>query len=352
MIADAASLPQPILTGITNNWTRVRPSFFRGLAKSLEYAEDKCFGLILDSTVGYGRTWSKISWTRFCNVAAVTRRRCEQAVASLLGKEDPDQPGVFWDGPIRQRKAADGSGYEYAVAARPQLESTGIAKCRGCGQIGEVDLDLEFIPVPHSFFISLPASCDHGMYLIVKTVVERTMRWDRTNKQIVVVPCQITIEEFERATGKKRSEILQDLQKVQAEGYEFIAAERIGRNNWYWARPENFASAPARAAREVQQPKERNKRETGNGSKQNEVVEPARPTRPAEFVTAPCGVCRNCNTYGPMDMVDSEEKAPRKPISTLARAGPAQNGPRKPQFIQDLDRRKAEAIADGLRRLG
>jgi hypothetical protein len=291
------------------------------LAKRLEYAEDKCFGLILQSTVGRGRgSWEKVTWKRFCDVAGVTRRRCEQAIASLLGKEDPDQPGLYFEGIIRQRKAATG-GFEYSIAARPEGDQTGIAKCRNCGTTGEVDLDLDFIPVPHTFFLNLPLSCDHGMYLVVKTVVERTMRWDKETKQIVVIPCEITIEEFERATGKKRSEILQDLAKVQAEGYQFIGSEKIGRTNRYWARPENFASAPARAAREVKQPKIRKKRETQKAEKPAQPVEPTKTIRPVEFITVPCGVCRHCQCYGPVDIVPESEKATRKPLER-ARAGP------------------------------
>lgn len=324
--------PETIQTGITGNWTRVRPSFFRGLAKHLEYAEDKIFGLILDSSVGHGKTWEKISWTRFCNVAAVTRRCCEQAIATLLG-----------DGLIRQRTATTGNGKEYAIAARADGDQTGIAKCRGCGQVGEVDLDLEFIPVPHSFFVSVPAACDHGMYLVVKTIVERTMRWDRVTKQIVVIPCEISLDDFERGTGKKRSEILQDLQKVQVAGCEFIGSERVGRSNRYWARPENFAKGTPRAAREVNQPpKKRKDIETTKPANQPQPVERKQSICPVEFVTYPCGVCRHCQCYGPMDMVQESEKAPRKPISA-SRAGP---GPRKPEFIQDLERRKRAAIED------
>lgn len=322
-------------TGITNNWTRVRPSFFRGLARYLEYAEDKCFGLILHSTVGQGKPWAKISWTRFCNVAGVTRRRCEQAVSTLLGKEDEEKPGVYLDGLIRQRKAAAGGGYEYSIAARPNGEQTGVARCRGCGQTGEIDLDLDFIPVPHSFFVSLPSACDHGMYLVVKTVVERTMRWDRVTKQIIVIPCEITIEEFERATGKKRSEILQDLQKVQAEGYGFIGSEKTGRTNQYWAKPENFALAPARAAREVKQPKERKKRETAQVPNPVQPIESPKSIRPVEFVTVPCGVCRNCQCYGPVDIVSESQVSPRKPLER-ARSAPVDRKSRSDQFWEGV----------------
>lgn len=349
-MTSAVLLPESIQTGITNNWTRVRPSFFRGLARYLEYAEDKCFGLILDSTVGRGRTWEKISWKRFCDVAGVTRRRCEQALGSLLGKQDEDRPGIYLEGLIRSRKCSTGTGYEYSIAARADGDQTGIAKCRSCGTVGEVDLDCEFIPVPHSFFVSLPSSCDHGMYLVVKTVVERTMRWDRATKQIVVIPCEITIEEFERATGKKRSEILQDLQKVQAEGYAFIGSERVGRQNRYWARPENFAAAPARAKREVKQPKERKKRETEKSANPSQPSESKQNIRPVEFVTAPCGVCRHCQCYGPMDIVSEGEKAPRKPVGQ-ARAGPNAGGEvKKPKFVEDFERRKREAFEDALKR--
>jgi hypothetical protein len=313
-----AILPQgSIQTGITGNWTRVRPSFFRGLARYLEYAEDKCFGLILQSTVGQGRTWQKISWKRFCDVAGVTRRRCEQAIVKLLGEENEA-------GYIRTRKSPTGGGTEYSIVARPDAEQSSIAKCRGCGTTGEVDLDLDFIPVPHSFFLNLPLSCDHGMYLVVKTVVERTMRWDKATKQIVVTPCEITVEEFERATGKKRSEILQDLAKVQAEGYGFIGAQNIGRGKLYWAKPENFSSAPHRAAREVKQPKERKKRETKKPPNPPQPVDPTKTIRPVEFVTVPCGVCRHCHCYGPVDLVSEAQKSPRKPVATAREAPPPQ----------------------------
>lgn len=314
-----------IQTGITNNWTRVRPAFFRGLAKRLEYAEDKCFGLILDSSIGHGRSWARISWTLFCNVAGVTRRRCEQAIASLVA-----------DGIIRARKPESGHGQEYAIAVRGEGDSTGIAKCRGCGHVGEVDLDLDFIPVPHSFFLNLPGACDHGMYLIVKTVVERTMRWDRATKQIVVIPCEITIEEFENQTGKKRSEIIQDLAKVQAEGYGFIGSEKIGRTVRYWAKPENFTKGQRRAAREVHQPaNKKRKGETEKAPKVDQPTETKQVIHPVEFVTYPCGVCRHCNTYGPVDLVLEVENLIKKPLgfanrtdsprTANARAGPTNN---------------------------
>ncbi len=313
---------QPIPTGITNNWTRVRPAFFRGVAKYLEYAEDKCFGLILQSTVGLNRTWAKIPWTRFEKVSGVTRRRCEQAISKLLGRAGNETSGQMEElGLIRARKSPTGGGTEYSIVARPEGDHFGIAKCRSCGVVDEIDLDLEFIPVPHSFFVSLPLACDHGMYLVVKTVVERTMRWDKASKQIVVIPCEISIEEFERATGKKRAEILSDLQKVQAVGYEFIGSERVGRSNRYWARPENFANAPAREARSITPPKERKKRETGKPKDPIQPIVPTEPIRPVEFVLSPCGVCRHCGCYGPVDLVESTSSAPKRPIER-ARAGP------------------------------
>ena len=316
MSANAVIPSTAILTGITNNWTRVRPSFFRGLARRLEYAEDKCFGLVLDLTVGHGRPWAKISWTLLCNVAGVTRRRCEQAVASLLA-----------EGPLRSRKAADGHGWEYSIAARAESDTTGIAKCRGCGHVGEVDLDLDFIPVPHSFFLKLPAACDHGMYLIVKTVVERTMRWDKETKQIAVIPCEISIEEFEHSTGKKRSEILVDLTKVQSEGYQFIGSEKTGRTVRYWARPENFASGKIRAAREVNQPA--NKKRKGENEKSLKVDQPIESNqliRPVEFVTTPCGICRHCNTYGPVDLIPESENLVKKDVRSANRTDLAVRG--------------------------
>lgn len=317
------TVPQgPIFTGITNNWTRVRPSFFRGLAKYLEYAEDKCFNLILHSTVGLNRTWAKITPTRFCDVAGVTRRRCEQALSKLLGRKGNAAAGTDDElGLIRSRKCPTGPGTEYSIVARPEGDTTGIARCRGCGQTSEIDLDLDFIPVPHSFFTSLPLACDHGMYLVVKTVVERTMRWDRAMKQIIVIPCQISEEEFIRATGKKRSEIKEDLRKVQSVGYEFIGSELRGGKLWFWARPENFAKGKPRAAREVKQPKERKQREIETREKQVQPIESAKPIRPVEFVTQPCGVCRNCGCYGPVDLVSEAQQPPKQPIQR-ARAGP------------------------------
>jgi hypothetical protein len=313
--ASVAILPQPIQTGIVNNWVRVRPSFFRGLAKTLQYAEDKLFGLILDCTIGHCRTWEKITPARFCQVAGVTRRRCEQALSALLGTLDPET-GVYLDGLIRRRKSSTGAGHEYAIAARPALEASSIARCRGCGETSEIELDVEFIPVPHSFFISLPAACDRGMYLVVKCIVERTMRWDKTTKQIVVIPCAVTVEEFERATGLKRAEIIEDLSKVQKLG--FIGCQKVGRANVYWAKPENFAGAPARGKRECKQPK----REKSTREKQTSSVETAEVTpsiRPVEFVISHCGVCRHCGCYGPVDLIEPEAK-PRKPAE---RARPA-----------------------------
>ena len=322
MSASAVPALQPILTGITNNWTRVRPSFFRGFASHVKYAEDKVFCTILHATVGLGRTWAKITPARFQKIAGVTTRCCENALAALLGRKGNRATGQTEElAVIRSRKCPTGGGTEYSIVARPEGDQTGIARCRSCGKTDEIDLDVDWIPVPHSFFTTLPGSCDHGMYLVVKCVVERTMRWDKASKQIVVIPCEITIEEFERATGKKRAEILADLQKVQSEEYGFIGAERIGRNNRYWAKPENFARGPQREAREIHQPKERKKREPHPPKDPIQPIEPNQPISPVEFVLAPCGVCRHCGCYGPVDLVDSDHSAPKKQVAT-ARAGP------------------------------
>ncbi len=322
--ATAILPPDTIYTGIKDNWVRTRPSILKALYSSLEYAELKFLGVVIDLTVGHSRTWAKAGWTLFEKVSNCTRRRCEQAQAALLK-----------DGIMRYRKSVAGNGYEYAMALRPDSEEAGIAKCRGCGVVGEIDLDQEFIPIPHSFFINLPRSCDHGMYLVVACIVERTMRWDRVTKQIIVIPCEITIEEFERATRKKRSEILQDLQKVQAEGYGFIGSEKTGRTNRYWAKPENFASAPARAAREVKQPKERKKRETTPVPNPVQPLESPKSIRPVEFVTVPCGVCRNCQCYGPVDIVSESQVSPRKPLER-ARSAPVDRKSRSDQFWEGV----------------
>ena len=231
---------QPILTGIKNNWTRTRPSILRGLPRWLSsHTADICFGLILDHTVGRNAPWAKIPWSILEKVTGSSRRQCEASIANLLGRgdADPDNPGTYLAGDalIRRRKSKSGSGYEYQIVQRPDIDSeTSVrAKCRDCGKVGEVDLDRKFIPVPHSVFESLPKSCDRGMYMIVKAIVERTMRWDQESKQIVVIPCEITIDEFRAATGQEKSEILADLKKLQSTGYGFIGSEPIGRSNLY-----------------------------------------------------------------------------------------------------------------------
>jgi len=339
-----AAVPTTIQTGIINNWTRSRPSFTRGLPVSLDFMPYVCFMGILDATIGHNRTWTKLSLSYFQKISNCSRRWCEEAISTLLGENEED-PDTFTLPLIQRRKAATG-GYEYRIVARPEGEVSGIAKCRDCGQIGEVDLDPEFIPVPHSYF-SLPSACTPTEFLLVTAVMARTQRWGKVSKQIEVTPCQISIEEFQRATGKGRSEIIESLKNIESAG--FIGSKPEGRTNWYWARPENFAKRILRAARAVKQPeKRRSKVETDKPPKQIQPVEPKKVICPVEFVTAPCGVCRNCHTYGPMDIV---QEAAKKPVEQ-ARAGPTPNGPRKPQFIQDLERRKQAAIADGLRRLG
>jgi hypothetical protein len=317
MSALASILPQDaICTGIINNWARVRPSFVRGLPSHLDFIPYVCFMGILDATIGHNRTWGKFSWSYFQKISNCSRRWCEQAICTLLGENEED-PDTFTCPLIQRRKAITG-GYEYRIVARPEGDVSGIAKCRDCGQVGEVDLDPEFIPVPHSFF-SLPAACTPTEFLLVTAIMARTQRWGKVSKQIEVTPCQISIEEFQRATGKGRSEIIESLKRIEEAG--FIGSKPEGRTNWYWTRPENFAKRILRAARKVKQPVEKRKKvETDNSPKQIQPVEPKQPIRPAEFVTAPCGVCRNCHTYGPMDIVSVVEK---KPVEQ-ARAGPKQ----------------------------
>jgi hypothetical protein len=166
----------------------------------------------------------------------------------------------------------------------------------------------------------LPAACTPTEFLLVTAIMARTQRWGKVSKQIEVTPCQISIEEFQRATGKGRSEIIESLKRIEEAG--FIGSKPEGRTNWYWARPENFAKRTVRASRKVKQPKERRKKvEPIPAPNPIQPVEPKKVIRPAEFVTAPCGVCRNCHTYGPMDIVPESVKKPVQPTKG-ARAGP------------------------------
>lgn len=317
MSASAVPQLQVVHTGIRGNWAQVKPAFMRGLAPRLEsYVAIVCFGIVNAMTIGLGRTWAKIGWAYFLKVVGGNgcRRSCEKAIDQLIQ-----------DGLIRRRKAEVGTGWEYALAVR----STGtfdpkLAACRTCKRTDDMEVDVDFIPVPHSFFRDLPATCDRGMYLIMMAVIVRTMRMQ--DKEIVSIPCEITVDEFRQATGLERSEILDDLQKLQAEGFDVLGSEHRGRYVAYWTKPENFAKGQPRAPRKLnRQANKEKKSKAETAPKVEQPTETKQTIRPVEFVTLPCGYCRHCNTYGPVDLVQDDQKKPLGSANRtdyVARAGP------------------------------
>jgi hypothetical protein len=320
MSAAATSvLPPPVIrTGITGNWTRSRPVYMTKLAAALEYAQDIIFGAILDSTVGMGKHAAKISWTYFEKLTKTKRRCCEQAIAALLGK-DEDNPDTYKAPIIRSRKVS--GGYEYSIVVRPEGDKTGIRKCGACGKAGEVDLDRDFIPVVHSLYRLLPMVCDQGMYLIIKAIYAKTVGWD---KEIIVTPYDMTIDDLCHVTGRKRSETIKDLKKVQAEG--FVSSETRGGRTYYWVNPQNFANGQARPVRVLnrQHNKER-KGESDTTPKVSQPIDNKQSVRPLECVTKDWGVCRQCHEYAPMEPV-SEQDSVKKPLSSASRVEWASRG--------------------------
>jgi biotin operon repressor len=337
MSALAIAKPEVIHTGIFTSWVRVKPSFFKGLAPRLEsYAALVCFGLITAMGVGLSRTWGKITWTHLEKATGMSRRACEQAINQLLE-----------DGLIRRRRSQVGTGWEYALAVRSSGDGDSkLAACRNCKRTDDMEIDADFIPVPHSFFRDLPTGCDRGMYLLVMAIIVRTMRMQ--DKEIVSIPCEITVDEFRTATGLERAEILSDLAKLQAEGVDVVGSEKRGRNVVYWTKPENFAKVKARAARKIHQPaNKKRKGETEKAPKVEQPVEKEQTIRPVEFVTLPCGYCRHCNTYGPVDLVPELENPVKKPVAT-ARAGPPGG---KGKFWDEMERRRQEAVTAALKNM-
>ena len=278
------------------------------------YAELLCFLLIVDLTIGLSRTWAKIQWSQFENInrrgdqGGLTRRWCQEAIKKLLE-----------DGSIRSRKAQVGTGWEYALAVRSTGDGDSrLAACRNCKRTDDIEIDADFIPVPHSFFRALPAACDRGMYLIMMAVLVRTMRI--SGKEIVSTPCEITVEDFKVMTGLERAEVLKDLQKLQAEGFDVLGSAHHGRTVYYWTKPENFAKGQARASREVHQPaNKKRKGETEKTPKVDQTTDTKQSIRLVEFLTQPCGYCRHCNTYGPVDLVEVSENLIKKTLGSANR---------------------------------
>lgn len=423
----AAAFPQLDLvrSGIFKNWVRVKPSFLKGVARRLDsYTAIVCFGVVVAMGIGLSRTWGKISLQYFVKVTGMSSRACELAIAYLLS-----------EGLIRRRKVAVGKGWEYALAVRSSGDGESkLASCRNCKRTDDLEVDQDFIPVPHSFFRDLPAAYNRGLYLMVMAVIVRTVKMQ--DGEIVSLPDVMTIDDFRKATGLERSQILANLPKLKSE--EILGSEKRGQNVFYWVNSQNFGRCKARPCRTVDRTKKTNHEDENNtaagnhtggtdeqpgegatGSSQQETrtnregtdreakaggedrrmgnMDPAegphdnlrsRPpgsgqktsgseeqlsaidirqiksedfyqqkqdqpkdskqtTRPVDFVTLPCAFCRHCETYGPVDLIPTEISV-RKPMET-ARGAP---GNKKRGFLEDIDRRRQEALDEGWKRYG
>lgn len=307
-----------IETGIKNYWVRTRPSFIdprNALTRSLTYVQEVCFGLALQMTVGTNHIWETIRPKQFAKTANASIRAVQSALARLQGApEKGEDEGIAL---ISSRDPAQGTGREYTIVARTQqtdtFEAPPRARCQSC-QSFEVDVDQEWIPVPFVFFTELPKRCDQGMYRLIKYIVVRTMRWDKNTKQIVIFPQDLTIDEMAQAVKRSRSEVEADLKKLREKN--FIGSdEGTGRVKKYWPIPQNWGAGEIREPRKVVQPK-RERRTDAEPAIHENPVQPKQTTEstpPVEFVSLPCGVCRNCGCYGPVDIVPDERKQPKKP---------------------------------------
>jgi len=322
--------------------TRIRPSVLR-LPKSVTRSARVIVGFIAQRSIGWGNVWADID-----------AKQCEKQFPDIRSDYAGKILGELVNDGLVRCEWVKGR-LMYALNLRPQGELEGVGRCRACGKLGMIDLDDNWRAVPHGLFLEAPKVCDAVELACLGIIADETMGYDKIRRWPLIVPRAIDVKNF-KASGYRRSRILAALARL--EKLKYIGVKRsVGKPTVYWLIPENFGSGPQGRLRTITgsghdapedvDPQDSKldltpalsagKPSSASGShwpaalgyiapvtarsgseevskvetaKRLEVAEPAHVTSPIEFLSAPVGWCRNCRTYGPVDLVSEAPEHP------------------------------------------
>lgn len=267
-----------------------------------------CLSLITVESKGWGKPYTRraLKLSDFAQHCNQEERTCSKTLQVLEN-----------EGALTRTKA--GRGYEYKRLQQMDYDGPEvIGHCPTCKKNTPFTLDRDIL-IPHSLFLNLQQAVDTGTFLCVLLIALETMRWN--DGQIWIHPKEITVADFCRRTGLKKSEVEADLKLAEARGF-IGSSGRRGSVQTYWPIPNTWPLATVREKRYGGNPLPGRRKES-----EQKIHETPQPTQtktkasPVEFWCKPCGTCHECRYFGPVDIVTESEKPVRKPIER-AREGP------------------------------
>ena len=309
---------------------RASHAWFYKLPRLLTKTEYVCAGLILDTTVGWGRDCAPLSIQQFMAVANVSRRAVEMAIDSARDK-----------GVIRWTATIDGDrSYSIQPEWLPTQEPGGRAtgKCSHCGVTGAVEIEPEgFAQVPHAYFRKLPRSVEYAELVIIGVILDSTIGYQAES-------AQITNEVFMAATGLSLRRVQEATAACEQKGLieiEVVSGKHGGSR--YRVLPEAFGGLEVMAARRVN----RDKRESVAKAKEPESPEVPEPQEATPAVECQgrkvFARCLSCRTVGLVRLISSAlpelsevRRATAPPKEATGPPGEA-NGPRA-EVVEEVRR--------------
>jgi hypothetical protein len=281
---------------------RVRPAHLTELHKHLTWAAQKIYNYLYAYTVGVAQPRCEATDEELDTVSNVSGAWRAAAVKELVEKKLVEV-GIARDG--KKTYTVFPPNFQAEIAP-------GHARCRGCGSVGTMDIDVSWRSVTHGFLTHAPAACTEAMYACLAVIIDATMRWDLREKRLIINFVKLPISRFRFLAKKARSSVQAVLNKLLEIGF-IERSSKPGRANWYRPCPEKFYSGGTLGARVCPGNSNRNRvqdlgeeREKVAEQADDETKEVVTQTRPVEFIAWPSGTCRLCHYYGPVDSVTDD----------------------------------------------
>lgn len=327
---------------------KVNLSFFHHLLKITNYAQLKCYALILVETVGDteaskpgpNRYWSEIDKDTFVKATGVTGEWVNAALDDLERYQ--------W---INRRERTKGR-IEYKIDDRFIQEIEGAGKknirgrCTDCKTVGS--FDSRYVQLPHAALRKLGGCVGPAAFKVVMTVFMHTAQWNE--HYWTVNPKELCSQDFERLADLDDRQISNGVAEALELG--LIGQQlRKGKPSIFWAIPDSLVNLERRPMRKVSPPERGVKQE----AKTKVEVIVKTPIKSAESTATESrsyfyGRCGACGHFVDVEPVSEEELRAAEP-EKHPRAGPERetgrsNPQKKSKFWQEMERRRREAIED------
>jgi hypothetical protein len=328
LVIPISQAPEPHLAKIPKGkWARTRLGDLAAFSRMTQ-CEIGIHCFVHAESVGWGQAWTRAT-IRITTLAT----HCNQeprTVNKTLSKTEQE-------GTIKRRKISGGFVYSRVRPIDVDSDQETWGNCATCHGHSLYVVDRDVL-IPHSLFLNVQRAVDRGMFLCALFVALKTIR--SKDGQIQVHPTQLTVDDFERGTGLKKSEVENDIKKCETLGI-FQSAGRRGAIQTYWVTPENWTTIGVRPKRVGGNPSP-----VGRTKSKLTIVEPPQPkqadtkqTSPPEFLSKPCGVCVKCGTWSVIDVVPAPENLANPVRKPLARA---REGPKQSKSDQFWEKVKAD----------